>query len=59
MEKLMTKQNLMYAGITLLTAIIVYKLIVNYSKPTTSASNTTPTTIKSTDESSSFCGCGA
>jgi hypothetical protein len=57
MKELMTKQNLMYAGIGLVTAFVVYKVLVNREKVSETASNTTAT--KSTDETSSFCGCGA
>jgi hypothetical protein len=55
MKDLMTKQNLMYAGIGLVTAFVVYKVLVNREK----ASETTKPVLKSSDETSSFCGCGA
>jgi hypothetical protein len=60
MEKLMTKQNLMFAGIGLLTAVIVYKVLVAYDKPSVSKNSTTKPATASVDEKSSdFCGCGA
>ena len=55
MKNLMTKENLMYAGIGLVTAYVVYMVLVNREK----ASATTNPVTKSTDETSSFCGCGA
>ena len=56
MEKLMTKQNLMYVGIGLVTAFVVYKVLVNRDK----TSATTKPAMKSAEETSSdFCGCGA
>jgi hypothetical protein len=55
MEKLMTKQNLMYAGIGILTAFIVYKVLVNREKSVV----TTKPVSKSVEETSDFCGCGA
>lgn len=55
MEKLMTKQNFMYAGIGILTAFIVYKVLVNREKSV----GTTKPVSKSVEETSDFCGCGA
>jgi hypothetical protein len=55
MKELMTKQNLMFVGIGLATAFVVYKVLVNREK----ASETTKPVLKSADDSSSFCGCGA
>jgi len=51
----MTKQNLMYAGIGILTAFIVYKVLVNREKSV----GTTKPVSKSVEETSDFCGCGA
>lgn len=60
MEKLMTKQNLMYVGIAYLTAFVVYKVLVAYDKPSASQNSTTKPATASVDEKSSdFCGCGA
>jgi hypothetical protein len=55
MEKLMTKQNLMFVGIGLVTAFVVYKVLVNREK---SVATTKPVS-KSVEETSDFCGCGA
>lgn len=55
MKELMTKQNLMFVGIGLVSAFVVYKVLVNREK----ASETTKPATKSADETSSFCGCGA
>ncbi len=54
MKELMTKKNLMYFGIGLVSAIVIYNVLKNRKKE----SETTPV-IKSEDENSSFCGCGA
>lgn len=54
MKNLITKQGLMFAGIGLLTAIVVYKVITREKKTETAS-----TTTKSVDATSSFCGCGA
>ena len=55
MKELMTKQNLMFVGIGLATAVVFYNILVNREK----ASETTKPATKSTDDTSSFCGCGA
>ena len=62
------KQELMFAGIGLLTAIVVFKFITRDKK--TEIASTKPVlqtinngvvspTTKSADGTSSFCGCGA
>jgi hypothetical protein len=62
MKNLMTTQNLMYVGIGLATAFVVYNVLVNREK---ASQNTTTNTGKpvlkpaSADETSDFCGCGA
>jgi hypothetical protein len=59
MKELMTNKNLMYAGIGLLTAIIVYKVIVKRDKADeTIIVKGKPVEITK-DNKSSFCGCGA
>jgi hypothetical protein len=55
MKNLMTKENLMYAGIGLVTAYVVYMVLVNREK----TSETTKPVSKSVEETSDFCGCGA
>lgn len=51
----MTKQNLMFVGIGLATAYVVYMVLVNREKsPATSTKS-----VESTDATSDFCGCGA
>ena len=55
MKELMNKQNLMFVGVGLATAFVFYKVLVNREK----ASETIKPVLKSTDETSSFCGCGA
>jgi hypothetical protein len=57
MKNIMSKQNLMYIGIGLATAFVVYKVLESREKANEKASNTTAT--KSADATSSFCGCGA
>lgn len=56
MKDLITTKNLMYFGIGLATAYVVYKVLVNREKTT---SNPTLKSASSTDETSDFCGCGA
>lgn len=56
MKDLMTTKNLMYVGIGLATAYIVYKVLVNREKTT---ENATIKSVESTDATSDFCGCGA
>jgi hypothetical protein len=59
MKELMTNKNLMYAGIGLLTAIIIYKVIVKRDKADeTIIVKGKPVEITK-DNKSSFCGCGA
>lgn len=58
MEKIFTQKNMIYAGIGLATAFVVYNILVNREK----AKATTKPVLKPaiiTDESSDFCGCGA
>lgn len=58
MKDLMTTKNLLYVGIGLATAYVAYKFLVNRDKKT----NVLPTgkpVLKSVDETSDFCGCGA
>jgi hypothetical protein len=54
MKELLTKQNLMYLGIGLVSAIVIYNVLKNREKTT----ELTQPVIKSADENSSFCGCG-
>ena len=56
MKELMTTKNLTYVGVGLLTAFVVYKYIVNREKSTIVAK---PPVSSTTDDKSSFCGCGA
>jgi branched-subunit amino acid transport protein len=68
MKNIIGKQELIFAGIGLLTAIVVFKFIIRdkkteitSTKPVLQAVNNgvvSPTT-KSADGISSFCGCGA
>ena len=59
MKEIMTNKNLMYAGIGLLTAIIIYKVIVKRDKADeTIIVKGKPVEITK-DNKSSFCGCGA
>ena len=59
MKELMTNKNLMYAGIGLLTAIIIYKVIVNRKKEDGTTIPKGKPVVITTDNKSSFCGCGA
>lgn len=59
MKELMTKNNLMYAGIGLLTAIIIYKVIVNRKKEDEKIIVKGKPVEIIKDNKSSFCGCGA
>lgn len=59
MKELMTKQNLMFVGIGLATAFVVYKVLVNREKTNEIATPTGKPVVKSNEESSDFCGCGA
>ena len=59
MKELMTKNNLMYAGIGLLTAFIVYKIIVKSEKPKETVDTKGKPLALSVYNKSSFCGCGA
>lgn len=59
MKDLMTKQNLMFVGIGLATAFVVYKVLVNREKTNEIANTTGKPVMKSNEESSDFCGCGA
>jgi hypothetical protein len=54
MKELITKQNLIYLGIGLISAIVTYNLLKNPEK-----SLETKQVTKSADANSSFCGCGA
>lgn len=54
MKELLTKQNLMYLGIGLVSAIVIYNVLKNREKTT----ELTQPVTKSADENSSFCGCG-
>ena len=55
MKELMTKQNLIFVGIGLATAVVFYNILVNREK----ASGNTNVKPKPSEEKSSFCGCGA
>jgi len=55
MKDLLTTKNLTYVGVGLLTAFVVYKFIVNREKSTI----VSKPPVSSTDDKSSFCGCGA
>ena len=59
MKELMTKNNLMYAGIGLLTAIIIYKVIVKRDKADETITPKGKPVEITKDNKSSFCGCGA
>lgn len=59
MKDLITKQNLMFVGIGLATAFVVYKVLVNREKTNEIANTTGKPVMKSNEESSDFCGCGA
>ena len=61
MKNIMTQQSLIYGGIGLLTAIVVYKLISRDKKTViTPINNEVILPMKdSEDKNSSFCGCGA
>jgi hypothetical protein len=54
MKNLLTSQNLMYVGIGLATAFIVYNIIVSREKNKEITLKT-----KLEDTTSDFCGCGA
>lgn len=58
MKDLMTTKNLLYVGIGLATAYVAYKFLVNREKPTSTEVSGKPV-LKSADETSDFCGCGA
>jgi hypothetical protein len=55
MEELMKKQNLIFIGVGLVTAVVIYNVLINREK----ASKITQPVTKSLDDNSSFCGCGA
>ena len=55
MKELTTKKTLMYIGIGLIGAFVIYNVLKNRQKE----SEKTNPEIKSADENSSFCGCGA
>ncbi len=55
MKELMTTKNLTYVAIGLATAFVVYKVLVNREKSAPLVKSTSATT----DDTSSFCGCGA
>lgn len=63
----MTQQGLIYTGIGLLTAIVVYKFmnrdkktVITPIKPSVAINNEVILPMKdSEDKNSSFCGCGA
>lgn len=57
MKDLMTSKNLIYVAIGLASAYVVYKVLVNREK--TTENPTTKPVLKSADETSDFCGCGA
>ena len=59
MKILMTKENLMFAGIGLATAYVVYMVLVNREKKSETKNPVTKPATKSTGDTSSFCGCGA
>lgn len=50
----MKKQNLMFLGVGLVTAFVVYKVLVNREKSV----ETIKPVSKSVEETSDFCGCG-
>ena len=56
MKDLMTTKNLMYVGIGLVTAYVLYRVLVNREKAPT---NPVSKAVDSTDDTSDFCGCGA
>jgi len=53
MKELMTKQNLIFVGIGLATAVVFYNILVNREK----AVKPQPLS-KPSEDKSSFCGCG-
>jgi H+/Cl- antiporter ClcA len=55
MKELITTKNLTYVAIGLATAFVVYNVLVNREK---SISLVKPKSA-TTDDTSSFCGCGA
>jgi uncharacterized membrane protein YuzA (DUF378 family) len=55
MKELMTKKNLIYLGIGLIGAIVIYNVLKNRTKESEKTKNDT----NSESENSSFCGCGA
>jgi hypothetical protein len=62
MKELMTKQNLMFVGIGLATAFVVYKVLVNRGKKDKVTNETGKPVLKPLpikEGSSDFCGCGA
>jgi len=59
MKDFITKQNLMFVGIGLVTAFIVYKVLVNREKTNEIANPTGKTVMNTNEKSSEFCGCGA
>lgn len=62
MKDLMTKQNLMFVGIGLATAFVVYKVLANREKKDSVVTATGKPVLKPfpiKEDSSDFCGCGA
>ena len=58
MKKFMTKENLIYTGVALLTAIVVYKLI-EHNRNALNSSSIKPASKSTEETTSDFCGCGA
>jgi hypothetical protein len=62
MKNLITKQNLIILGVGLVSAIVVYKVLVNRGKKDKVTNETGKPVLKPLpikEGSSDFCGCGA
>jgi len=62
MKELMDKKNLIFVGIGLVTAFVVYKVLVNRDKKDNVVKPTDKPVLKPLpikEVSSDFCGCGA
>jgi hypothetical protein len=55
MKELLTTKNLTYVAIGFATAFLVYNVLVNREK----SESKVKSTLATTDDKSSFCGCGA
>ena len=60
MKNILTKQNLVFAGVGLITAFVIYKIVANRKKNNVviSINKDVLKTYPIKEKSSDFCGCG-